>query len=162
MKKRPCAHCGMVNQPAPVRTDRLLRLGAAQFAVLLAGLATVALTVSVICSYDLYDGYARVAVRQFEQQYGFRTGRVLVPDDSGNVRETWGIAVVVSGGLFDRLGVRPGDRPFGYHCCGWAYLHDALSTASHGDPTEFEVVSGAGRSGGPDAVRLIIVPRGTR
>lgn len=150
----------MVSQPAPVRPDRLFRLGAAQFAVLLAGLVTVVLVVGIICSYDLYDAYARVAVRQFEQQYGFRTGRVLVPDESGNGRDTWGIAVVVSGGLFDRLGVRPGDRPFGYHCCGWASLHHALSTASHGEPTEFEVVGGART--GPDVVRLIIMPRGTR
>lgn len=152
----------MVNQTAAVRPDQLLRLGAAQFAVLLAGLVTVALTFGITFSYDFYDAYARVAVRQFEQQYGFRTGRVLVPDDSGNLRETWGIAVVVSGGLFERLGVRPGDRPFGYHCCGWVYLHDALSMASHGEPTEFEVVNAAGRSAGPDAIRLIIMPRETR
>ena len=148
----------MVNQTAAVRPDPLLCLGSAQFAVLLAGLVTVALTFGITCSYDFYDAYARTAVRRFEQQYGFRTGRVLVPDDSGNVRETWGIAVVLPGGLFERVGVRPGDRPFGYHCCGWVYLHDALSTASHGEPTEFEVLNAAGTSAGPDAVRLIIMP----
>lgn len=152
----------MVNQPAARRPDQLLRLGAAQFAVLLAGLVTVALTFGITCSYDLYDTYARVAVRQFEQQYGFRTGTVLVPDESGNLRESWGIAVVVSGGLFERLGVRPGDRPFGYHCCGWVYLHDALSMASRGEPTEFEVVNAAGKSAGPEAVRLITMSQGTR
>lgn len=162
MKRAPFLAFEMVNQTAAVRPARLLCLGAAQFAVLLAGLVTIALTFGITCSYDFYDAYGRVAVRQFEQRYGFRSGRVLVPDDSGNVRETWGIAMVESGGLFERLGVRPGDRPFGYHCCGWVYLHDALSMASHGEPAEFEVVNTVGRRGGPDAVRLIIVPRGTR
>jgi hypothetical protein len=37
-----------------------------------------------------------------------------------------------------------------------------LRMASHGEPTEFEVVNSAGRSAGPDAVRLIKMPRGTR
>src|SRR5829696_10582302 len=152
----------MLNQTAAVRPAPLLRLGAAQFAVLLAGLVTIALTFGITCSYEFYDAYARVAARRFEQQYGFRTGRVLVPEDSGNVRETWGIAVVVPGGLFERVGVRPGDRPFGYHCCGWVYLYDALSIASHGEPAEFEVVNAAATSAGPDVVRRIIMPRGTR
>jgi hypothetical protein len=120
-----------------------ITLGRSQFAVVVAGLVAIFAVLVVAFAFDLNDLYARLAIREYEQQYGFKAGTVRVVDEPAGNFETWGIVAVVAGGPFDRLGVRAGDVPFEYHGHGAMALQSALRGASAGEPSEFDVANAA-------------------
>lgn len=133
-------------------------LGRSQFAVVIAGLATISTVLVVAFAFDLNDLYARLAIREYEQQYGFRAGTVRVVDEPGGSFETWGIVAVVPGGPFDRFGVREGDVPFGDHGHGAMALQAALRRASAGLPSDFDVANAAHWTKPRTAIRSIRLP----
>ena len=135
-----------------------MTLGQSQFAVLIAGLATVFAVLIVVLAFDLNEMYAQVAIREYEQQYGFRAGTVWVADEPGGSFETWGIVEVAPGGWFDRLGVKAGDVPFDYHGHGAMALQSALRRAGAGEPSEFDVANAADWTQAKTAIRTIRIP----
>ena len=99
--------------------------------------------------------YARGAVGQFEQEFGFQTGII---SGSSSPSEAWGITKVVAGGRLDRLGVRPGDSPFEHHGHGETDMYEALRDASRGTTADFIVVNVQDRRMGSAGRRRIVVP----
>jgi hypothetical protein len=120
----------------------LFQLGSAQFLIVVAGIVTV-LTVCYIATSPTSDeAYVRIfKLERMERAYGFKYGKLTIAF-SGERYEVEGIVRVTAGGAFDQLGVRAGDRPFGYHCCGLLLMSSALDEATHGHESTFEVVSG--------------------
>jgi len=66
---------------------------------------------------------------------------------------------VAPGGTFERLGVRPGDIPIEFHCCGSTALEHALSMAAKGESSNFEVVNVADWTKPGRGVRRIDISR---
>lgn len=133
---------GNSRQPRPTG---LTRLGWLQLAVVYAGVVAVVLVVGITFRGEWYDLYvSRVAIRDFENVYGFKTGTVTV--HAGNLSyERWGIVSVAADGEFAALGVRDGDLPFrlGGHSTSAIVLYEALEDASTGRASWFEVINAA-------------------
>ena len=131
---------------------RLFQLGSTQLITVAAGILTV-LTVCYIATYpNLDEMYVRLfKLERMERTYGFTYGNLAIDLPEGRY-DVEGIVRVTAGGVFDRLGVRAGDRPFGDHCCGLLLMSSALDEAARGRASMFEVVRGE------HDVRMITVP----
>jgi hypothetical protein len=113
---------------------RLIRLGWPQLAVVCAGLVAVVLVVGIAFSGEWYDLYVRrVAIRDFENIYGFRTGPVTVHLEDYSY-EHWGIVSVTPDGEFAALRVRQRDLLYDLRGrrTGAMILYEALMDASTG------------------------------
>jgi hypothetical protein len=62
---------------------RRFSLGSLQFATLVAGLLMIACIFSIVIAPELSDWHARMRVEAFQNQFGFITGMVRVPDGHG-------------------------------------------------------------------------------
>jgi hypothetical protein len=140
----------------------LMRLSSSQFALIVASLLILLGVIGIAFAPDWQDWYARRAVKQFESEFGFQSGTVVVPDASSQPFEAWGITKVIAGGKFEQFGVRSGDIPFEYHGHGESDLYNALRDASCGKSTLFEVVNTQDRGMGNSAVRQILIPGASR
>jgi hypothetical protein len=143
-------------------STRLLRLGWAQFGVIAAAVAFVLGVGAVLLYPALHLRYIQeFGIRQFETQYEFRSGDVLVTPIGQQPRTEWGIVWVAPAGAFSRLGIRAGDVPFEYHG-GIRDMYVALQKASEGEATSFQVYNAADAHLGRKALRDIHVPPAVR
>jgi len=137
---------------------KLLRLGWAHFGVMAASVALVLGVGAVLLYPPLYLRYIQeFGIRQFETQYEFRSGDVLVTRIWQQPRTEWGIVWVAPEGAFSRLGVRAGDIPFEYHG-GITDMYVALQQASDGEASSFQVSNAADANLGRKALRDIHLP----
>ncbi len=119
-----------------------IRLGWRQFAATAAGLGVLLVVVGIAFFPDWYDEYIkRAGIRQFETIYGFQTGSVSMEPPAGGPTTSWGIVSVVSGREFSRLGVRPGDIPWGPDGHAPALLYEALMASRNGKRASFDVLN---------------------
>src|SRR5262245_18605587 len=140
------------------RRARLLTLGWPQLSVILACVIVVFGVASILLYPQLNTQYIRdFGIRQFEAEYGFRTGEVRVPPNGPSSRLEWGILWVAPAGAFGRLGVRVGDIPFEYHS-GVRDMYAALKLASKGEASRFQVYNAADAHLGRKALRNIDLP----
>jgi len=140
----------------------LLRLGWAQLGVMAAAVALIVAVAAVLLYPPLYLRYIQaIGIRQFETQYEFRSGDVLVTSTGQQPRTEWGIVWVAPAGAFNRLGVRGGDIPFEYHG-GMRDMYVALEQASAGEASSFQVYNAADVHLGRKAVRDIHLPATVR
>jgi hypothetical protein len=116
----------------------LIRLSWRQFVVILAVAAALAMIIGMVLAPELQERHACHALKQFEREFGFESGTIVVSDSSGTYWEC-GITAVQPNGRFDRLGVRAGDIPFEYHGRGAVLLHYELQEASRGHGSEIDV-----------------------
>lgn len=138
--------------------SRLLALGWPQLAVVVAGVVLVLGVAAVFAYPELYVRYIQtVGIREFEAQYEFRSGDVLVKPIGQQERTEWGIVWVAPAGTFARLGVRAGDIPFEYHG-GVRDIYIALQQASEGKASSFQVYNAADAHLGWKALRDINLP----
>ncbi len=140
--------------PAP-----LVRLSARQFVVILAVATALAAAIGILLAPDLEDRYARRAVMEFEREFGFETGTIVVSDPAG-AYQTWGITAVTPAGRFDRFGIRAGDIPFDHHGHGATWLYFAVREASQGRSAEIEVHNARDAAAGSAALRRVVIARG--
>jgi hypothetical protein len=117
--------------------------------------STLATIIGIVLAPDLHERYARRAIKQFEGEFGFVTGTVVVSDPSG-IYARWGITTVTRDGRFARAGFRDGDVPFEYHGHVASWLYGALLDASRGTPAEIEVYNA--HDAGNRALRRITIP----
>jgi hypothetical protein len=137
---------------------RLLALGWPQLAVVGAGVVLILGVAAVFAYPELYLRYIQtVGIREFEAQYEFRSGDVLVKQVGQQTRTEWGIVWVAPAGTFARLGVRAGDIPFEYHG-GVRDIYAALQQASVGKASSFQVYNSADAHLGRKALRDIRLP----
>lgn len=137
---------------------KLLRLGWAQFGVMAAAVALVLVVGAVLLYPTLYlRCIQEFGIRQFETQYEFRSGDVLVTRIGQQPRTEWGIVWVAPASAFSRLGVRAGDIPFEYHG-GIRDMYVALQQASEGEASSFQVYNAADAHLGRKALRDIHLP----
>lgn len=149
-------HCSETDASAARRTGApLIRLSWRHFVVIMAVCSALAAVVGIMFASDLHDRYARLAVKQFEREFGFESGIVLV-SESGGIYPPWGITAVTPNGKFDRFGLRAGDIPFAYHGNNAALLYGILLDASRGMPAEIEVYNA--QDAGNRALRRITIP----
>lgn len=92
------------------RTGPRISLGMPQFALLVAGLASVLTVIAIVVYPSAYSQYVQdVGIKRFERQYGFRSGVVAWREPGRDRQSVWGIVSVTSDGAFARAGVREGD-----------------------------------------------------
>jgi hypothetical protein len=143
-------------------SPRLLALGWPQLAVVVAGVVLILGVAAVFAYPELYVRYIQmVGIREFEAQYEFRSGDVLVKQVGQQTRTEWGIVWVAPAGTFARLGVRPGDIPFEYHG-GVRDMYFALQQASVGEASSFQVYTAADSHLEQKALREIHLPPAVR
>jgi hypothetical protein len=136
----------------------LLALGWPQLAVVVAGVVLILVVAAVFAYPELYVRYIQtVGIREFESQYEFRSGDVLVKQVGQPTRTEWGIVWVAPAGTFARLGLRAGDIPFEYHG-GVRDIYIALQQASEGKASSFQVYNSADAHLGRKALREINLP----
>jgi hypothetical protein len=127
----------------PLRThSRVIQLGLPQFAVVLAGLFTVATITWAIDPFDWEDLYYRdVMMPRLQKSHGFGWGPVTFHCLGETPHTFHGITSVVPGGRFAEFGFRPGDVPSTHHGGGYAVLHDAVEAADQQHFAEVDVVN---------------------
>ena len=109
-----------------------------QYSLVAAGVGIVILTVSIALSPSLYAMVVEhVLLPQYETTFGFRGGRISVPEESFT---RYAVVEVTPGGILDSAGLRTGDIPIDYHD-GVGAFYAALCDAAQGKPAEFVVVS---------------------
>lgn len=126
----------------PSTRSRFIQLGVPQFAVVLAGLFTVATIFWAFQPFHWEDLYYRdVVLPRMQKSHGFGWGAVTFHCRGETARTFHGVTSVLPGGRFSQFGFRPGDIPFTRHGGGYGVLHYAVEAADRKHFAEVDVVN---------------------
>ena len=121
--------------------QRLIRLSAAHFAILLAGVALVMFVLFSVAEPWLWDMYAReIALPRMAKRHGFTYGAILV--ERGPT--AYGVVDIDRDAALARFGLRAHDTPVtnSGHGPGGAWtLYNALRAVERGEAASFEVIN---------------------
>jgi predicted metalloprotease with PDZ domain len=118
-----------IRQNRPSNDPRILSWS--HYIVIVSGLCAVAVVVTILALHDVSEVLYRLAVRQYERDFGFEVGLVRNWPHASE-EGMWGIVQVRPGGTMDRAGVRSGDAVITHHGAGFAFLHWAVTEAAAG------------------------------
>ena len=122
--------------------QRLIRLSAAHFAILLAGVALVMFVIVSVAEPWLWDMYAReIGLPQMAKRHGFTYGAILVERDGPTA---YGVVDIDRDAALARSGLRAHDAPVtnSSHGSGGAWaLYNALRAVERGEAASFEVIN---------------------
>jgi hypothetical protein len=138
------------------RRSPTIKLGPPQLAVVLSGLLTVAFVQWALMPYDWADLYYRdVVIPRMQESHGFGWGAVTFECPGRSTYVSRGVVSVVPDGRFARLGIRPGDVPWGFHGYGYGILRGALEAADRGRFTDVDMINAHDCRSGGEGFRTI-------
>lgn len=126
----------------PRTRSRFIQLGVPQFAVVIAGVLTVATVVWALHPFQWEDLYYRdVAIPRMQKSHGFSWGPVTFQCRGTTTHKFHGVTGVLPGGRLSQLGFRPGDVPFTRHGGGYVVLHHAIRAADEKHFADVDVLN---------------------